>query len=328
MGAGGNSPYGGQPVDITVHVVREGGQGASSGRGIPGTISEVSSSGQRNPPRSSGGGAPDWDKILGGGKGAARGSMGPEAPQTHLTKMGASLDGLFGLAKKWMPMMLGVTTVAGIIKKSTIFGSTMDLILEAISMIMDIVLMPLLVPLIMALAPLMEPLGRLMELMIPVIMPIGKVVNWIVGFVMEPFNKILSALSALLGGDAKGAFKALGGGKGILDTALGIASPGSRAILHGISAVAKKGVGGVLSGVKNFLGFESGIPYVPGTMPAMLHRGERVLTARENSGGGGNMQMFQNKFDIHVANNVDASLLDQRIVERLETRLGNRYRRK
>ncbi len=309
----GKGSMGSQPTDITVHVVREGGQGQ---RGTPGTVNDISP-GQRNPPRASGGG--DWDKILGSGKDAAKQSMGPEAP-----KSAEALTGMLALAKKWLPMMAGVTTVAGIIKKSSIFGATMEIIMETLGMIMDLILMPFLLPLI--------------QLMIPIMEPLAKVVNWFVSTFMGKSAKDEmkeAGAPGWLQGIAS-VFDKVPGGKLLWKAGEGIAGKpgeelgtGGSLLDQSMKAVTglTSSVGSMLGGLGHVLGFAGGLPYVPTTMPAVLHRGERVVTAADNASGGSGTQMFHNQFDIHVANNVDAMLLDQRIADRLESRLGNRMRR-
>ena len=305
--SGKGGVYSGQPVDITVHVVREaGGGGAAS---IPGNVSGMSS-GQRNPPRSTqepifqgmpkGGG---WDTIL---KGNGRGSMGPEAPSKQ---QGMDISGMFALAKKWLPGLAGVATVAGILKKSSLFGESLSMIFDTLGMIVDVILMPFLMPLMIALMPL-------------------------IGLMTTALNKYLNFMKP---GDLQQDVK----DSSIPSWQKSILGP----VAGGLNTI--PGMGGIHRAAENFDTPEppddpvtgknkshwggwklwaSGVGYVDNTGPAMLHRGERVMTAAENSGGGSG-HTFNNKFDILVSNNVDASLLDARIADRLQTRLGNKFRR-
>lgn len=47
------------------------------------------------------------------------------------------------------------------------------------------------------------------------------------------------------------------------------------------------GIGSFFSGIGDFFGFDQGVNYVPRDMYARLHRGERVVSARDNQNGGG-----------------------------------------
>lgn len=312
--SGKGGVYSGQPVDITVHVVRETGGGGSAS--TPGNVSGMSS-GQRNPPRPTqepawagmpkGGG---WDAILGKNP---RGSAGPEAPQ----KQGQDMSSLLGLAKKWFPLLAGVTTVAGIIKKSSVLGTSIGMILDVITMVVDTILMPFLLPILQLSMPLLMLLVKALQKYLNFMMPSGTMAErgkekggiWANKYAQMGL-KVLDALPGM------GAVERSGkpGGGGVLDKAIG-------GLQHEFSA---HNLWKLAKGALPHLA--SGTGYVSNTGLSMIHKGERVLTAAENAGAGGG-NMFNNKFDIHVANNVDASLLDARIADRLETRLGNKFRR-
>ena len=316
--SGKGGVYSGQPVDITVRVVREAGGGGSAS--IPGNVSGMSS-GQRNPPRSTqepslqgmpkGG---SWVTILKG----QRNQGGPEAPP----KQASDISGMFALAKKWLPGLAGITTVAGIVSKSKLLGQTVGMIFDILGMIVDVLLMPLLIPLIYALMPLMPLLMKALNFYLNItnVKPGGPLDQALFGKEKDTWTSLSDSAQKTQKelnperwkGRKVGEHEGSGSVVDVLNDSM----------VAAVNEVGKLG-GSIVRGI---FGKASGIGYVPNTMPAMLHRGERVLTAAENSGGSGS-QMFNNKFDIHVANNVDASLLDARIADRLQTRLGSKYRR-
>ena len=315
--SGKGGVYSGQPVDITVRVVRETSGGGSAS--TPGNVSGMSS-GQRSPSRPTesiqgmpkGGG---WDQILGKNP---KGSMGPETPSRQVT----DISGMFTLAKKWLPALAGMTTVAGVVSKSKLLGQTVGMIFDILGMIVDVLLMPLLIPLIYALMPLMPLLMKALNFYL-------KITNFKSGGPLDQalFGKEKDTWTSL-SDSAQKTQKELnperwkGRKVGEHEGSGSVVDVLNDSMVAAVNEVGKLG-GSIVRGI---FGKASGIGYVPNTMPAMLHRGERVLTAAENSGGSGS-QMFNNKFDIHVANNVDASLLDARIADRLQTRLGSKYRR-
>ena len=311
--------YGGQPVDITVHVRREGG-GPQPGRA--GDMGAVSPGGTTS--RAPSGGPPPATPRVPRGLPEQPYGQGEDKAQRSMRDIKDANQGFLQLAKKWLPALAGVTTMAGIIKKSSIFGSTMEIIMDLIGMIVDVILIPFLLP--------------ILKLIKPILPPLAKLINWLVKTFMGSAEKEMKdAGMPKWAQKVAGVFDKIPGGSLMWKAGEAIAGKPGEKWGTGGSLVDKaiRGMGslsGALSGILGGIGIhQSGLSYQPKTALGVIHRGERVLNAREarnyNLGNTAGSGTFFNKFDIHVSNNVDAALLDQRIVDRLERRLGNRYRR-
>lgn len=295
----------GHPVDIYVHVKRETGQGTPGVGGAtssPGQMGELTS-GQRSPPRP----VPrstkkryEWQGIAPGEAGLGiKGADATLGMKKQLSPIESTAMGLFSLAKKWLPTLLGITTIAGVLKKSSLFGETLSMILDIISVMMDVILMPILLPLLQLIksSGLIQALGELAT------------------FMMGLFGPKSPAQEAA-------------GSKYMKDKGL---------VTDDVTQMQQTPT--LPKNFKPEFSTDEGTPpklqhgmaIVPHTMSAIIDPGERVLTAGENkrylaekTAPGAT---FRNKWNVTVTHNVDPNLIDDRVSDSMEREMQRKYRR-
>jgi hypothetical protein len=202
-----------------------------------------------------------------GGAGAA--SSGDKEEKPTAKKSEQSLSGINKLMASGMKMMKKMNPVfdtsniiVNLLRKSSVIMAVLEPLMDIIMAYVDTflaTLMPIIAPILKLLA------GLLPEFQI--------LISWIQPF-LEPIAKVLETLAKWVTEGAK-ILKGLAD-KFQLGSKVGKAMWNSSPLGMGAKAV-----GGIISGGKKLLGFQSGTSYVPHNMVAQLHKGESVLTARE-----------------------------------------------
>ena len=267
--------YDNQPTDVVVHVAP--GHARSTTR-------EATKDSQRE----------QWQGMPGGGKWATvigtdsgRGSMGPEAPVDK--RQAKDISGILALAKKWLPVLFGVASISGILKKASSLGQSLGAIFDMLGMIVDAILMPFLLPVLLALGPMISPL-----------------LDW-----------LLQDAKAKKDSDERSKWM-LGGGLLFGAAALILGAPLLPAV--GVGILAAYGASKVYQSLKNeplTVAQEKWYQdYGPTDSVTVMNKNTPGFWDPNNPTG---VRVFDKTIDIDVNNDAEASVLEETIVGKLQT---------
>ena len=257
-------------------------------------------------------GGPDEEKAA--GKQAAPAKPAEKEDSRKLTGMEKWLSIVGKAMKKAVPVFDVSNIIVSIIKKSQVLMSLIEAFFDIVGGFIDILLaplIPLLTPILRILASFLPIVQVLLEALNPILEPITDVLNKIAGWVSSIATFFKSTAPANMREDAIAAGK-----------------PGW---LQGIAGFLDKMpmMGAVHRWEENRL--QSGTSFVPHTMTAELHRGEAVLSARENKSGAGSSGISINnpQFTINAGGSttMDAKAFAQQLYREFTKKLTEETRR-
>jgi len=358
---------GGQPVDITVHVRKEGDSGVAGG-GRPAGDMQALSGGQRTPPRqasaATGGKKDDWsgpaNRGIGGRWSGAelRGvKTDPAQEVREVQKQRRQMGETMLLLKKFLPFLSVVGLIHMAISKSAAMSAMIDLIGSFLGIMLDVILMPLLMPVLEALGPLIPGLVSLVDTLMKFIG--GVIFVDLVNIIVGALNLIVSGIEALqdIWGTLFGKEETYQGGESMAglseagkkyvrehpeETGYKPASKGWASQIPGYDQANWIGRNFSLSGMTNavsdvvnsmtkmFGGAQGGMAFVPKTMPLVVHRGERILNAEEATRYNASPTgqfLFHNEFHIQANGQIEADMIGYRAAEMAMAKFKSDMRR-
>ena len=270
----------------------------------------------------------------------------PSADTPAQKQMATNMGGMAKGLGRFIPFMMGVAGIAGLLKLSKVFSSTMQAIMDILSAIVDVFLMPFMpifVAILEAIAPLIPKLAEfahkiaspLIEALLPVLKFIldnlikysDLILTFVEKIVLFPIAQLVTVLTAIEG--------LIGGVKTFLGEAKATIAEGPRSIAEAVLPTIIPGMLPMKIGEfigRQILGRQLGAYNVPKTGLAMLHRGEEVVPrggrgidrrVSEEVVSGGNRGVGR---AIYIDNlNLNVEMLPTADIDTLSRDLGRRF---
>jgi len=238
----------------------------------------------------------------------------PKPEDKELSGMAKWMASIGKGLKKVNPVFDVSNIIVNLLRKSQVIMAIVEPFIDILAAIIDTLLMPL--------VPLLAPVLRIIASSIPAIQMVMTVITGI----LEPISGALDWLADIV---QEGAAII----KGAIPDA-GKFNPVNS------DSIWSEMVQGVTQSLNSMIGditpFASGIPFVPQTMTAELHRGESVLTAREtqqrnatSGGGGGGVNIMNPQFVVNAggSNTLDAKVFADQLYREFSKKLTSETRR-